>query len=104
MITDVAGRRDVLHCSVSNQIVMIRFVGNALHSTDRTRLDEWVQKFGEWFGQGIKQVYLFMHQPEEAGTLELIDYFVEKMNQEYHLELKSWNPDLADPQPKLLQI
>ena len=40
VITDVAGRRDVLHMGLTNKISMIRFVGNALHPTDYTRIDE----------------------------------------------------------------
>jgi len=39
VITDVAGRRDVLHQRLTNEIAVIRFVGNDLHPSDYSRID-----------------------------------------------------------------
>jgi uncharacterized protein YecE (DUF72 family) len=81
IITDVAGRRDVLHQRITHPEVIIRFVGNRLHPTDFARLDEWVLKLKEWFDQGLKTVYLFMHQPEEHLVVDLCEYFIPKLNE-----------------------
>ena len=65
VITDVAGRRDVLHMRLSNATAMIRFVGNSLHSTDYSRVDEWIARINHWFEQGLRQVFFFTHAPEQ---------------------------------------
>ena len=53
VITDVAGRRDVLHQRLTTPTVIIRFVGNDLHKTDYSRIDEWVEKLKSWFASPI---------------------------------------------------
>ena len=78
VITDVAGRRDVLHQQLTNKIAMVRFVGNNLHPTDYSRIDEWVDKLKDWFAQGISQVYFFTHEPDNVKALELAKYLVDK--------------------------
>jgi uncharacterized protein YecE (DUF72 family) len=58
----------------------IRFVGNNLHPSDYTRLDEWVKRIKSWIGKGLQEVYFFMHHTEERNSPELCDYFIEQMN------------------------
>ena len=60
LITDVAGRRDVLHQCLTNETAMIRFVGNGLHPTDYKRIDDWVKKLGgmEYFTAGEKMNFV----------------------------------------------
>ncbi|HET9053305.1 MAG TPA: DUF72 domain-containing protein, partial [Cyclobacteriaceae bacterium] len=58
----------------------IRFVGNGLHPTDYTRIDDWVKRMKKWTDEGIKTVYFFMHQHEELHSPELAKYLIEKMN------------------------
>jgi len=55
VITDVAGRRDVLHMGVTTDIAMIRFVGNNLHPSDYQRIDAWVEKLKSWTANGLKE-------------------------------------------------
>lgn len=64
VITDVAGRRDVLHQRLTTPIAFIRFVGNQLHETDYQRVEEWIQRLEIWIQQGLQQVYFFVHQPQ----------------------------------------
>ncbi len=101
VITDVAGRRDVLHSTLTTSSVLIRFVGNSLHPSDWGRIDTWVERIGNWLGQGVRKVYFFIHQQDQVGALELVDDFVLKMNQRLNLALKSWSSDLASPQRSL---
>ncbi len=74
VITDVAGRRDVLHQFLTTDKVMVRFVGNALHPTDYQRIDEWVLRLAEWLQQGIREVYFFPHEPDNILAPDLSLY------------------------------
>lgn len=80
IITDAAGRRDCVHMHLSTPEAFIRFVGNSLHPTDYTRIDEWVQRIKLWMKEGLETCYFFMHQHEELHSPELIKYFIEQLN------------------------
>ncbi len=80
VITDVAGRRDVLHQRITNSALMIRFVGNGLHPTDYIRLDEWVGQISEWQKQGLQRLFFFLHEPDNIVAPEIALYFIEKLN------------------------
>ena len=80
IITDAAGRRDCVHMHLSTPECFIRFVGNSLHPTDYTRIDEWVERLKQWMDAGLKTCYFFMHQHEELHSPELIHYFIEQLN------------------------
>ena len=78
-ISDVAGRRDVLHQRITNPELMLRFVGNQLHQTDYTRVDDWVDTIAHLAERGLEKVYFFIHQPEEIECPELGVYLVKKL-------------------------
>ncbi len=80
VITDAAGRRDCAHMEQTTPECFIRFVGNSLHKSDYTRIDDWVTRIGEWMKEGLESCYFFMHQHEELHSPELIKYFIEQMN------------------------
>lgn len=74
LITDVAGRRDILHMALTSDTTMIRFVGNDLHPTDFSRLDEWASKLNSWLSCGLKNVYFFPHEPDNINAPEISEY------------------------------
>jgi len=78
VITDTAGRRDCVHQRLTNDTAFIRFVGNNRHQTDYDRIDEWVKRIKDWIGQGLNQIYFFMHQPDETFSPEMSGYVSEK--------------------------
>jgi uncharacterized protein YecE (DUF72 family) len=80
VITDAAGRRDCVHMHLSTPECFIRFVGNGLHPTDYTRIDEWAKRIKQWMDAGLETCYFFMHQHEELHSPELIRYFIQQMN------------------------
>jgi uncharacterized protein YecE (DUF72 family) len=80
IITDASGRRDCVHMRLSTPEAFIRFVGNGLHATDYTRVDEWVQRIRKWMEEGIKKVYFLMHQHEEIHSPELAKYVIQQLN------------------------
>lgn len=61
VITDVAGRRDVLHNYITAPRTMIRFVGNGLPDSDFARMKAWTDKLREW---NLPETYFFPHQPD----------------------------------------
>ncbi len=78
VITDVAGRRDILHMRLTTGTAMLRFVGNGLHPTDYSRADAWIGRMKQWFAAGLQEVYLFAHEPDNLLAPELAAYFLEK--------------------------
>jgi uncharacterized protein YecE (DUF72 family) len=88
VLTDVAGRRDVLHMRLTTPAAMIRFVGNGLHPTDYTRIDDWVQRLKVWFDNGLQQLYFFVHEPDNTLAPELETYLVQQLNKVCGFDLK----------------
>ena len=94
VITDTAGRRDVIHMRLTTPVAFIRFVSNSGHPTDYPRIDAWAERIGKWTKQGLREVYFFMHAHDESVTPSLIDYAIERLN-------KACGTNI--PRPKLKQ-
>ena len=92
VITDTAGRRDVIHQRLTNDTVFIRFVGNRLHATDYLRIDTWARRIQRWLSAGLRKVYFIVHQPEEHLCVDLAIYTVKQLN--LHCDLR-----LSPPRP-----
>lgn len=80
VITDTAGRRDLLHLQCTIPKTFIRFVGNSLHSSDYKRLNNWVSTLCQWQQQGLETCYFFVHQHNEDYAPELIQYFIQQLH------------------------
>ena len=63
VVTDVAGRRDVCHASVTGAFLFVRFVGVAPYPVDARRIDAWANRFSELFERGLRAAFFFVHQP-----------------------------------------
>lgn len=87
VITDVAGRRDVCHATLTNRTAMIRFVGNALHPTDYERTDAWLDRLETWVHQGLETLYVFAHEPGDVLASEMGSYWIAQLNARFGLEL-----------------
>lgn len=94
VITDAAGRRDVIHMELPTPHAFIRFVGNSLDPTDYKRVDDWVERIVKWKELGLQSVWFFMHQHDERYSPELADYVAEKLNE--HLGLSLLRPTFMD--------
>ena len=90
VITDTAGRRDVVHGSITGPRLLVRFVGNELDPTDYTRIDEWVLRIKEWMQAGLTEIHFFIHQPENDLAPELLSYLITQMNASTGIGLKNW--------------
>ncbi|MES2372259.1 MAG: DUF72 domain-containing protein [Bacteroidota bacterium] len=87
VITDTAGRRDCAHMHLTVPKAFIRYVGNSLHKTDYTRVDDWINRMKYWLEKGIEELYFFMHMHDEAYSPELTVYMVDKLNKACGLDL-----------------
>lgn len=87
IITDTAGRRDLLHMSLTSPKVFIRFVG-ANHPSDYQRLDDWINRIEHWIKQGLQSIAFFVHQNKEKESVLLSAYFIKKLNERLGLNLK----------------
>ncbi|TMM57375.1 DUF72 domain-containing protein [Maribacter algarum] len=78
-LVDTAGRRDIMHMRLTNNEAFIRYVG-ANHTTDYSRLDDWVEKLADWTDKGLKNIHFFVHQNMELESPLLSVKFIEKLN------------------------
>lgn len=105
LMTDVAGRRDVLHMRVCNDYVMIRFVGNAneieLHPSDYARIDDWVSKLNFYHENGIKKFYFFPHEPDNILAPELAVYLCEQIEEKTSIKFRGPKKIIQNPQLNL---
>ncbi|MEM1137720.1 MAG: DUF72 domain-containing protein [Bacteroidota bacterium] len=87
-ITDVAGRRDVLHQRLTTNEMMLRFVGNDLHPTDFKRIDDWVKQIYRLAKAGLEKVYFFIHEPDDIDCPELGNYLAKKFKELTGIKVK----------------
>ncbi|RTQ53680.1 DUF72 domain-containing protein [Hymenobacter gummosus] len=93
VLSDVAGRRDVLHQRLTTPTAFIRFNGHALHRTDYLRADAWAERLAQWLQQGLHEVYFFIHQRDVNDAPTWAQYFLQRLGKLTGREL---------PQPQLL--
>ncbi|MBL7543659.1 MAG: DUF72 domain-containing protein [Bdellovibrionaceae bacterium] len=80
VITDVAGRRDVVHTSISASFSFLRFIGNDLHDSDFSRVRLWAQRLEGWQQQGLQNLFFIVHQPDDLKTPEMSDFVIDELN------------------------
>lgn len=87
VITDTSGRRDCAHMHLTVPKAFIRYVGNSLHPTDYTRVNDWIGRMQYWLDNGLEELYFFMHMHDEAFSPELTVYMVDRLNAACGLKL-----------------
>lgn len=98
IIVDTAGRRDMLHMSLTTPTAFVRYVG-ANHESDYERLDEWVERIADWKKEGLQQLFFFVHQNIEVASPLLSAHFIKNLNKKIGTDLKI--PTLATDNPTL---
>lgn len=101
VITDVAGRRDVLHLGLTTACAMVRFVGNALHKTDYERVDQWIDLLVDWMQQGLEEVYFFSHQPDNILSPDMCVYLIQQLERKSELRFSKRTKVIDDGQMSL---
>lgn len=92
VITDTAGRRDVVHMHLPVPRAMVRFVGNSLHPTDYQRADDWVNRLAYWLANGLETADIFIHMHDDTAVPEMAVYLGEKLEAATGLKIRK--PDL----------
>ena len=82
IVTDTAGRRDVLHMCRTTPEAFVRFTGNDLHPSDFARLDTWARRAARWFDTGTHTLRFFLHQQQEDLVVELAEHFATALERE----------------------
>jgi uncharacterized protein YecE (DUF72 family) len=72
VITDVSGRRDVSHSSITSPFVFVRFVGEGGDPTDESRVASWIARLAEWRASGLAAAFFFVHQPDDLAAPQLL--------------------------------
>ena len=80
VLSDVAGRRDVLHMRLTTPSAFIRFNGHGLVNSDYQRADLWAERIAGWLQQGLQSVYFFVHQKDIMHTPVWTQHFLARLN------------------------
>lgn len=88
LITDTAGRRDVVHQRLTTKSAFIRFVANDLHPTDYIRMNEWIDRLNHWINNGLEEIFFFFHTPTHAIMPELAIYFIEEFHKKTGIKVR----------------
>lgn len=99
IITDTAGRRDVMHMKLTTPTAFVRWVGNSLHKSDFDRIDAWIERIEFWLDSGLETLYFFIHQHDELYSPEISGYMIEQLNKRCKLNIAP--PKLLNPQGEL---
>ncbi|MBS1662395.1 MAG: DUF72 domain-containing protein [Bacteroidetes bacterium] len=102
VITDTAGRRDVLHMRLTAPVVFIRWVANNGHPKDFPRIEDWAYRLKTWMEKGMREIYFIVHSPDEFYAPDLALRAVEKFNEVCGTHLKP--PKLLSPEPPPLTL
>lgn len=87
VMTDVAGRRDVLHQSLSTRTAVIRYVGNMRQPQDYSRLDAWANRLKAWLDQGVESIFFFVHEHDNIISPEVARHLIRQLNRQAGLDL-----------------
>ncbi|PJJ53161.1 DUF72 domain-containing protein [Hymenobacter chitinivorans] len=80
VLTDVAGRRDVLHQRLTTPTAFIRFNGHGLIGSDYERATAWAERIAGWLQAGLQTVYFFIHQKDIMHSPLWAQFFIEKLH------------------------
>lgn len=74
VITDVMGRRDVVHSTVIHSNVLVRFVSSGDMEIDYARLDDWKRAVDDLQATHQFHIYLFIHEGPNYRVPDLTLY------------------------------
>jgi uncharacterized protein YecE (DUF72 family) len=80
VISDTIGRREVLHQTFINDTGFVRFLGENGEERDQERLEIWLERIVELQQSGLKKLFFFIHQPDEANAAHYFEWFSSLLN------------------------
>lgn len=87
VILDVAGRRDLLHSSISAPYSFLRLIGNNLHPSDFARAKMWAEQIAIWQELGLQKFFFMVHEPDDIKTPEMTDWVIQTLNETVQAQL-----------------
>ncbi len=84
IITDAPANRTVLHRFLTCEKTFIRFCLGLSEDENKNRLEKWAECIHNWTKMGLKEVYFFIHHPEEESLVEAMSHFIECLNKKGH--------------------
>ncbi|MBW3130055.1 DUF72 domain-containing protein [Hymenobacter profundi] len=96
VLSDVAGRRDVLHMRLTTPTAFIRFNGHGLVPSDYQRADAWAERLAAWLGAGLQTAYVFIHQKDIMHSPLWTQHFLQRLQQLTSIAVE---PPRVIPQP-----
>ncbi len=75
VISDTLGRREVLHQNFVGDTAFVRFLGENGSDQDQERLEYWIERIAELQSLGLKELYFFIHQPDEENAAFYFEWF-----------------------------
>ncbi len=99
ILSDTAGRRDMVHMCLTTPYTFIRYTG-ANHESDYSRLDDWFDRLKSWIAKGVQEINFFVHQNLEVESPLLSAHLIKRLNKElgYNLTVPEIGKDEAPPQ------
>ncbi|UOR04498.1 DUF72 domain-containing protein [Hymenobacter aerilatus] len=96
VLSDVAGRRDVLHMRLTTPTAFIRLNGHGLVPSDYQRADAWAERLAAWLGTGLQTAYVFIHQKDIMHSPLWTQHFLQRLQQLTGIAVE---PPRVIPQP-----
>jgi len=96
VLSDVAGRRDVLHMRLTTPTAFIRFNGHGLPPSDYQRADAWAERLAAWLAAGLQTAYVFIHQKDIMHSPVWTQHFLRRLHQLTGIAVE---PPRVIPQP-----
>ncbi len=74
VITDTPGRRDVLHMSLTQPKLIVRFQGCFPSARDDQRIRDWMDRLVDWANAGMDEIFFFIHQARNGAIPQTVDF------------------------------
>src|SRR5262249_9395149 len=75
VVTDAPGRREVAHASLPRPVAFVRFLATMDDTVDGARLDTWCARLAGWRAAGLRELYFWLHAPDNVGAPGLVGAF-----------------------------
>ena len=75
VVTDAPGRREVAHASLPRPVAFVRFLATMDDAVDHARLDAWCARLAAWRAAGLRELYFWLHAPDNVGAPALVTAF-----------------------------
>ncbi len=89
VLTDGVETRKYLNSlRLTNNSAFIRFLSYN-HPTDLKRIDDWIKLIERWREKGLREVYFFLHFPDEFQKPDIVVYSLNKFGRRFGLKTRT---------------